>query len=209
MAAYGTIQELKNAINASIYGNDAGLLTAEALQERLHDIIDTLDALGGSGGGDISALESTNGLAQIYAGDDKVATEAWVGGQAFIPAAEKGANSGVAQLDSGGKVPATQLPSYVDDVLEYANLSAFPGSGETGKIYVALDTNLTYRWSGSVYVNISASAAAASSVVMANFSILQESGKLVFKYGSTVIASLSSAGYLKVKDEWEGFVAAP
>jgi hypothetical protein len=130
-------------------------------------------------------------------------------GTGFYSAAEKGVNSGVAQLDSGGKVPAAQLPSYVDDVLEYANLSAFPGSGETGKIYVALDTNLTYRWSGSVYVNISASAAAASSVVMANFSILQESGKLVFKYGSTVIASLSSAGYLKVKDEWEGFVAAP
>ncbi len=58
-----------------------------------------------------------------------------------------------------GKVPASQLPSYVDDVLEYANLAAFPGTGETGKIYVALDTNKTYRWSGSAYVEISASLA--------------------------------------------------
>jgi hypothetical protein len=49
------------------------------------------------------------------------------------------------------------LPSFVDDVLEFANLAAFPGTGATGKIYVALDTNKTYRWSGSVYVEISAS----------------------------------------------------
>lgn len=55
----------------------------------------------------------------------------------------------------GGKVPASQLPSYVDDVLEFANLAAFPEAGEAEKIYVALDTNFTYRWSGSVYVKIS------------------------------------------------------
>lgn len=58
-----------------------------------------------------------------------------------------------------GKVPSTQLPSYVDDVLEYATLAGFPTTGETGKIYVALNTNLTYRWSGSAYVEISASLA--------------------------------------------------
>lgn len=58
-----------------------------------------------------------------------------------------------------GKVPASQLPSYVDDVLEYANFAAFPATGESGKIYVALDTNKTYRWSGSAYVEISASLA--------------------------------------------------
>lgn len=50
-----------------------------------------------------------------------------------------------------GIVPAVQLPSYVDDVLEFANLAAFPDPGAAGKIYVALDTNLTYRWSGSAY----------------------------------------------------------
>lgn len=58
-----------------------------------------------------------------------------------------------------GKVPAAQLPSYVDDVEEYASTSAFPSTGETGKIYVALDTNKTYRWSGSVYVEVSESLA--------------------------------------------------
>ena len=60
---------------------------------------------------------------------------------------------------SGGLVPSQYLPSYVDDVVEYASLSAFPASGEGGKIYVALDTNLTYRWSGSGYVEISPSLA--------------------------------------------------
>lgn len=56
-----------------------------------------------------------------------------------------------------GKVPVSQLPSYVDDVIEGASLSALPASGESGKIYVTLDTNKTYRWSGSAYVEISAS----------------------------------------------------
>jgi hypothetical protein len=58
-----------------------------------------------------------------------------------------------------GKVPSTQLPSYVDDVVEVANYAALPVTGETGKIYVTLDTNLTYRWSGTAYVEISASLA--------------------------------------------------
>lgn len=58
-----------------------------------------------------------------------------------------------------GFVPASQLPSFVDDVLEFASLSAFPAEGESAKIYVAIDTNLTYRWSGTQYVEISASLA--------------------------------------------------
>ena len=68
--------------------------------------------------------------------------------------ANKGANNGYAGLDSSGKVPSSQLPSYVDDVLEYANLASFPTTGESGKIYVALDTNLIYRWSGTTYINV-------------------------------------------------------
>lgn len=74
----------------------------------------------------------------------------------FIPATEKGANNGVATLDATGKVPSSQLPAYVDDVLEFANQAAFPEEGEGGKIYVALDNNKTYRWGGTTYVEISA-----------------------------------------------------
>ena len=76
-----------------------------------------------------------------------------------IPASQKGQANGVAELDSSGKVPAAQLPSYVDDVVEYDSQRAFPETGEDGKIYIAKDTNLTYRWSGSQYVEISASLA--------------------------------------------------
>ena len=74
----------------------------------------------------------------------------------FIAATEKGANSGVATLDATGKVPSSQLPSFVDDVIEAANFAALPETGEGGKIYVTLDDNKTYRWGGTTYVEISA-----------------------------------------------------
>jgi hypothetical protein len=67
--------------------------------------------------------------------------------------------NGVATLDEAGKVPSSQLPSFVDDVLEYANLAGFPETGESGKIYIAIDTGLTYRWSGTIYAEISQSLA--------------------------------------------------
>lgn len=69
-----------------------------------------------------------------------------------------GAASGIVPLGADSKIATTYLPSYVDDVLEYANQAGFPASGETGKIYVALDTNKIYRWSGSVYIEISPTA---------------------------------------------------
>ena len=71
-----------------------------------------------------------------------------------IPASQKGAANGVAELDSAGKVPSSQLPSFVDDVLEYDSQTGFPETGEDGKIYVDKDTNKTYRWSGTTYVEI-------------------------------------------------------
>jgi hypothetical protein len=74
-----------------------------------------------------------------------------------IAVTEKGAANGVCPLGADSKISSLYLPSYVDDVLEYANLAAFPVTGETGKIYVALDTNRTYRWSGSAYIEVSAS----------------------------------------------------
>lgn len=77
----------------------------------------------------------------------------------FVPNSSKGVANGVATLDDSGKVPSSQLPSYVDDVIEYASQSGFPETGESGKIYIALDTNKTYRWSGSNYVEISESLA--------------------------------------------------
>jgi hypothetical protein len=60
-------------------------------------------------------------------------------------------------LDGAGLVPSALLPGFVDDVLEYANIAAFPATGETGKLYISLATNRQYRWSGSVYVEINPS----------------------------------------------------
>ncbi len=77
----------------------------------------------------------------------------------YIPNAQKGVANGVATLDENGQVPATQLPSYVDDVVEVVKYDALPETGETGKIYVTLDDNLTYRWGGTAYVEISKSLA--------------------------------------------------
>jgi hypothetical protein len=115
----------------------------------------------------IAELAGTSGLirktaANTYELDTSVYLTGINSGQittalGFTPenAANKGVNNGYAGLDSTGKVPSTQLPSYVDDVLEAANVAALPATGETGKIYITLDTNKIYRWTGSVYVEIS------------------------------------------------------
>lgn len=71
----------------------------------------------------------------------------------------KGVANGIATLDQNGLVPSSQLPSYVDDVIEVSTFSALPNTGESGKIYITQDTNLTYRWSGTAYVEISQSLA--------------------------------------------------
>ncbi|MFC7450564.1 hypothetical protein [Rhodococcus daqingensis] len=76
----------------------------------------------------------------------------------------KGAANGYAPLDANGFVPPANLPSYVDDVLEYADHGALPGAGLSGKIYVALDTGKIYRWSGSAYIEISPSPGSTDSV---------------------------------------------
>lgn len=97
-----------------------------------------------------------------------------------IAESEKGVANGVATLDANGLVPTAQLPSYVDDVLSYTSKTAFPAEGETGKIYVAEDTNLIYRWAvasngnGGSYIEISSAETAdqaVSLVTARNFSI--------------------------------------
>lgn len=70
---------------------------------------------------------------------------------------EMGKPLGVATLDGLGKVPSSQLPAYVDDVVEYETVDSFPKYGESGKIYVETTTNLTYRWTGTQYIEISKS----------------------------------------------------
>ena len=118
---------------------------------------------GGGGGGtsdypDLTNKPQINGVTLL---GNKTTSDLGItaSGVGAIPSTDKGVNGGVAELDSNGKVPSSQLPSYVDDVLSYSSQSAFPATGETGKIYIAEDTNKTYRWSGSAYAEISASLA--------------------------------------------------
>lgn len=98
----------------------------------------------------------------IAAGATKTTVDSALSSTSTNPVQNKviyGAISSKADLDTSGKVLSSQLPSYVDDVLEYSAKSNFPSTGESGKIYVDTATNLTYRWSGSAYVEISQSLA--------------------------------------------------
>lgn len=102
----------------------------------------------------------------------------------YIPKTEKGSSNGVATLDGTGRVPAAQLPSFVDDVVDlvdfvatapttgmvagqkryitgtkkiFTSTSATAGTSsdpEADKIYVRISTNTTYRWSGTDMIQL-------------------------------------------------------
>jgi hypothetical protein len=122
----------------------------------------------------------------------------------YIPYTALGTPNGVASLNSSGQIPTSQLPSYVDDVLEYASLVAFPTTGETGKIYVALDTNETYRWGGTSYIKIANGAVQSvnsltGNVVLTTDNISEGTANLYYTnarvktYADTLYVALSGA----------------
>lgn len=129
------------------------------------------------------------------------------GALGFTPldAAQKNAANGIAPLGADSKVPAAYLPSYVDDVLEYANTAGFPAIGETAKIYVALDTNKTYRWSGSAYVEISPSPGTTDSLTEGETNLyfttararaaLSATGAVSYNAATGVISAELTSGY--------------
>lgn len=131
--------------------------------------------------------------------DTSIATTQFV---RSLIAALSGAALGLATLDSNSKVPSAQLPAYVDDVLEFANQAAFPAVGETGKIYVALDTNRTYRWSGSAYVTIAAGDV--NTVFGRSGNIVAVSGD----YTSTLVTNASSVSGATVTAALNALLAA-
>ena len=121
-----------------------------------------------------------------------------------IPTTAKGAASGVAELDANGKVPSSQLPSYVDDVLEYTAKANFPTTGETGKIYLDTTTNLQYRWSGTAYVEISPSLALGET---SSTAYRGDRGKTAYDHASAKGSAFSS-GLYKITTNAEGHVTA-
>lgn len=154
-------------LNTTIPGQIEDLKEADSnLNNRIDDLDDKIDKEIADREAEIDRIENkfdgvTNALEDALqkeiedrkAGDTTITNSL----NAFI--STKGQPGGLAELDSTGKVPAAQLPSYVDDVLEYSTKAQFPQTGETGKIYVAKDTNLTYRWTGTQYLEISQSLA--------------------------------------------------
>jgi hypothetical protein len=118
--------------------------------------------IAGNNSGDLSGLTTTVKTSILAAINELVTSIAGKQNSlGFTPenSSNKGAANGYAGLDAGGKVPAAQLPSYVDDVLEYADFASFPATGATGIIYIDLATNLQYRWGGSAYVGMNAALA--------------------------------------------------
>lgn len=122
-----------------------------------------------------------------------------------VSASQIGVAGGVASLDTTGKVPSSQLPSYVDDVLEYNGTSNFPSTGETGKIYVDTATNLTYRWSGSAYVEISPSLALGET---SSTAYAGDKGAAAYKHAVTNKGAAFASGFYKITTNSEGHVTA-
>lgn len=117
----------------------------------------------------------------------------------------KGANGGLAELDDAGKVPTSQLPSYVDDVLEYDAKTSFPATGETGKIYIDKATNKTYRWGGSAYAEISPSLALGTT---SSTAFRGDYGQTAYTHAVTNKGSQFNSGLYKITTNAEGHVTA-
>lgn len=123
----------------------------------------------------------------------------------YIPKYEKGIGGGIAELDVSGRVPTSQLPSYVDDVIEYSTRSAFPATGESGKIYIALDTNITYRWSGSTYVMIASDLALGET---SSTAYRGDRGAAAYTHAVINKGSQFASGFYKITTNEEGHVTA-
>lgn len=141
---------------------------------------------------DLSALSSLVGDTAVSTQISNAITE------------QKGAAGGIAELDSNGKVPSTQLPSYVDDVLEYNGKSNFPTTGESGKIYIDTATNKTYRWGGSAYAEISESLALGTT---SSTAFRGDYGNTAYTH-ATAKGSAFSSGLYKITTNDQGHVTA-
>ena len=153
---------LTTTTNSKVTATDTALSALGKLQKQITDNLSTLTSHTGNTSNPHSVTKTQVGLGNVDNTTDLLkpissATQSALDGK--INTSQKGVANGVAQLDSNGTVPSSQLPSYVDDVLEYTSNSLFPTTGESGKIYLNTTTNLTYRWTGSGYSEISPSIA--------------------------------------------------
>lgn len=133
----------RGAANGYASLNDLGKVPEDQLPEKALKVYD------------LGPYAKTEDVKKTFATKEEVVA----GKLDYIPedVSNKGKAGGYASLGDDGKVPSSQLPSYVDDVLEFASKSNFPIPGEQGKIYLDLATENIYRWSGSTYTEISPS----------------------------------------------------
>ena len=144
-------------INGTSFDGTANITTANWGASRTITIGETGKGVNGSG--DVSwSLEEIGAAPKTHTHSASQITSGTLDA-ARIPTITDGKIQSVSASKLTGLIPTENLPGYVDDVVEYDSQSAFPKPGEAGKIYVATDTNRTYRWGGTEYVEISASLA--------------------------------------------------
>jgi hypothetical protein len=132
-ALYG-ITKLSNAIDSS---SEVLAATPKAVKSAIESL--DITQITNTAGKTVATINETDGKVSATFQDISILSS---------QISDKGTANCVATLDANGHIPSSQLPSYVDDVVE-GTLSTFPATGETGKIYVDTTTNTSYRWSGS------------------------------------------------------------
>lgn len=167
------IQYVKTAtgVEKQLIASSADIVEVEKIDglnaTNVQDALEELSTIAAEGG--VTSVNGKTGAVTLTKSDIELGN---VTNDAQVKRSEIGVAGGVATLDDTGKVPTSQLPSYVDDIIEgyyntkdgkfYENDSTNSNyliTGETGKIYVDKITNKTYRWSGTAYVEISSSLA--------------------------------------------------
>lgn len=188
-ALYG-ITKLSNAIDSS---SEVLAATPKAVKSAIESL-------------DITQITNTAGktVATIDEADGKVSATFQDISILSSQISDKGTANCVATLDANGHIPSSQLPSYVDDVVE-GTLSTFPATGETGKIYVDTTTNTSYRWSGSIYVKVASDLSLGET---SSTAYRGDYGAAAYAHAVTNKGSAFSSGLYKITTNAEGHVTA-
>ena len=183
------VSDKSDAINSS----SATLATSKAVKDALESL-------------DITQITNTAGktVATIDEADGKVSATFQDISILSSQISDKGTANCVATLDANGHVPSSQLPSYVDDVIE-GTISTFPATGETGKIYVDTATNTSYRWSGSQYVKVASDLSLGET---SSTAYRGDYGAAAYAHGVTNKGSAFASGLYKITTNSEGHVTA-
>ena len=188
-SVYG-ITKLSNAINSS---SETVAATSKAVKDALESL-------------DITQITNTSGktIATIDEADGKISATFQDISILSSQISDKGTANCVATLDANGHVPSSQLPSYVDDVIE-GTVSTFPATGETGKIYVDTTTNTSYRWSGSQYVKVASDLSLGET---SSTAYRGDYGAAAYAHAITNKGSAYANGLYKITTNSEGHVTA-